>query len=491
MGIIKGKVISSLVLSAILFSLVYAQPGTWSEPVNISNTDGRSDFQAMAVGPDETIHVVWSDDSRIPGNDPYEDDILYSCYDGLSWSEPVMLSGYDTTYSYRPRIAVDSFGKPHVVWNHRAIFPDADVYYTMLTDSGWMEPIILSTISTSYAPDIAIDSEDNIHVVWSDYIYGNGEILYIYNDGDEWSDYVNVSNDPITSGKPEIAIDYDGKLHVIWQEYAEMGIQCEVFYSYFDGISWSQGLNISQNPDYTSSHPTIAVDNENNPHVAWSQITQWGTLPVIEEIYYSTQNDNIWSLPENISNQGLRCDYPELAINSNNVKCLLYKISIEQNIDFKVNFSYCENSIWSSPEILIPLYNSMLSDICIDSEGILHCVISVIDIPLYSDICYMRNESFNAVEIKLDTELRDFSFNIYPNPFNLSSQITFKLAVMSDVELSIYNIQGKLVKAYINETLPPGSYVKNWNASGLSSGIYFISLESSGMKQVKKAVLMK
>ncbi len=85
-----------------------------------------------------------------------------------------------------------------------------------------------------------------------------------------------------------------------------------------------------------------------------------------------------------------------------------------------------------------------------------------------------------------------FSFNyVYPNPFNDRTVISYTLNKQSDISIKIYNITGKEVYNYRQNHVQPGNHVHHWDASGLSSGIYFIALESSGMKQVKKVVLMK
>jgi hypothetical protein len=89
----------------------------------------------------------------------------------------------------------------------------------------------------------------------------------------------------------------------------------------------------------------------------------------------------------------------------------------------------------------------------------------------------------------------------YPNPFNPSTTIKYTLPFDSNVKLSIYNIAGEVVKVLINNTQPAGIYDTEFNSgsvnAGLSSGIYFYSLEATsldGMKsfrETKKMVLMK
>ncbi|MDP8207167.1 MAG: T9SS type A sorting domain-containing protein [Candidatus Electryonea clarkiae] len=96
--------------------------------------------------------------------------------------------------------------------------------------------------------------------------------------------------------------------------------------------------------------------------------------------------------------------------------------------------------------------------------------------------------------IEASTELPlEFSLGQpYPNPFNPVVIIPFQIPSQSDVELTIYNIMGQVVKEYDFHKLNPGSYRHTWDASGLSSGIYFVKVNAPGkLDAVRKVVLMK
>ena len=79
----------------------------------------------------------------------------------------------------------------------------------------------------------------------------------------------------------------------------------------------------------------------------------------------------------------------------------------------------------------------------------------------------------------------------YPNPFNPSTIINYSIPQESNVTLKIYNLLGQEVKTLVNETKAPGNYNVNFNASDLSSGIYFYSLRAGNYYQVKKMMLLK
>jgi hypothetical protein len=79
----------------------------------------------------------------------------------------------------------------------------------------------------------------------------------------------------------------------------------------------------------------------------------------------------------------------------------------------------------------------------------------------------------------------------YPNPFNPSTSIEFKIPENVIVSLKIYDVLGKEVVTLINEEKNAGTYEVNFNASALSSGVYFYKLEAGNFVQTRKMVLMK
>jgi len=85
----------------------------------------------------------------------------------------------------------------------------------------------------------------------------------------------------------------------------------------------------------------------------------------------------------------------------------------------------------------------------------------------------------------------------YPNPFNPSTNIEFLLPAASKVRIDIYNIIGQLVKQLYNGVQSAGTHSITFNASNLSSGVYFYSLTAlsndgkSNYRSVRKMMLLK
>ena len=79
----------------------------------------------------------------------------------------------------------------------------------------------------------------------------------------------------------------------------------------------------------------------------------------------------------------------------------------------------------------------------------------------------------------------------YPNPFNPVTKIKYDIPKKGFVSLKIYDVLGKMVKELVNEIKSQGYYVVDFDASGLSSGIYFYRLECNGFIETKKMIFLK
>ncbi|MBS1493217.1 MAG: T9SS type A sorting domain-containing protein [Bacteroidetes bacterium] len=79
----------------------------------------------------------------------------------------------------------------------------------------------------------------------------------------------------------------------------------------------------------------------------------------------------------------------------------------------------------------------------------------------------------------------------YPNPFNPITIIKFDIPKTSFVKIKIYDVLGKQIATLLNEIKQAGSYSIDFNASQLSSGIFFYRLETEGFTETKKMVVQK
>ncbi|HMS65297.1 MAG TPA: T9SS type A sorting domain-containing protein [Ignavibacteria bacterium] len=85
-----------------------------------------------------------------------------------------------------------------------------------------------------------------------------------------------------------------------------------------------------------------------------------------------------------------------------------------------------------------------------------------------------------------------FSLNQnYPNPFNPTTNIEFGIVKSGFVTLKVYDITGRETAELVNQNLNIGTYKYNFNAAGLTSGIYFYTLKTNNFSETKRMILLK
>ena len=87
---------------------------------------------------------------------------------------------------------------------------------------------------------------------------------------------------------------------------------------------------------------------------------------------------------------------------------------------------------------------------------------------------------------------QNFEINqIYPNPFNPITSISYSLPQNADLEISVIDINGRMIEILVNGFHFTGNYTISWDAASNPSGIYFIRLKTPSNSDTRKIVLIK
>ncbi len=109
----------------------------------------------------------------------------------------------------------------------------------------------------------------------------------------------------------------------------------------------------------------------------------------------------------------------------------------------------------------------------------------------YSDPCGAIEEDLHISgnDIRLKNEL----YQNYPNPFNPTTRVKYSLKDEGYVNISLYDITGRLVANLVNEFKVSGNYYLDFNATkfNLSSGIYFYKIQATNFTEIKQMILIK
>lgn len=79
----------------------------------------------------------------------------------------------------------------------------------------------------------------------------------------------------------------------------------------------------------------------------------------------------------------------------------------------------------------------------------------------------------------------------FPNPFNPVTSIVFKVKQNSDVNIVIFDVNGREIETIVNNRFTTGTYSVDWNAANFSSGVYFYQMTAGNFKETRKMILTK
>ena len=109
---------------------------------------------------------------------------------------------------------------------------------------------------------------------------------------------------------------------------------------------------------------------------------------------------------------------------------------------------------------------------------------------------YFDNIDDNIDDLSLPFSVRTIPdiislFEPFPNPFNPVTSISYELSVISNVNLTVYDMTGRKVAELYKGTNTPGYHTISWNALGHSSGIYYVKMRTGEYINTQKLMLVK
>ena len=93
----------------------------------------------------------------------------------------------------------------------------------------------------------------------------------------------------------------------------------------------------------------------------------------------------------------------------------------------------------------------------------------------------------DEISIPVNFEL----FSAYPNPFNPTTSIEYSVPYKTDVSIIVYDLFGREISTIVNQVKNAGNYKAIWNATNVSSGMYFVKMSASNFESSQKLILIK
>ncbi|UCE05435.1 MAG: T9SS type A sorting domain-containing protein, partial [bacterium] len=307
----------------------------------------------------------------------------------------------------------------------------------------------MATGETQNAPAIAMNDNGNFVIAWEDRRHDNFDIYFQrYNSMALAQGNNQRANDDAGSTdqyRPSIAMDGSGNFVIAWEDYRHDN--SDVYFQRYDSMGVAQGNNEIANDDAGSTdqyHPSIAMDGNGNSIIVWEDYRYGVDNPdIIGQRYYpdgTKRGDNC----RIVADGPFKFEkYPVVVANSQ-----------------QLVFCWMDNRRLKGWDIFAKITTW-------DWEGV-------------TSVPEQRQLPDNFV-----------LFQNYPNPFNPSTSIEFALPKSAFVTLKLCNLLGEEVTKLIAEQREAGTHKLNWDARGLTSGVYLYQLEAGGIVQSKKLILMR
>jgi len=354
---------------------------------------------------------------------------------------------------------------------------------------------------------------------------------YTDNIAGSWSSPAQINNPPQRCQGAEVAMAPNGVVNVCWAQVTSTSPFTEDRVGFASssngGSSWTvlenafdmngiQGILPSKGNIRVNGLPRLDVDKTGGPHNGWIYIvtTQKNLAPAGSDpdiiMNRSTDGGQTWSSGIRVNqdplNDGKIQYFPTIHVDdSGGVNVLYYddRHTTSDSTGVYLSRSTDGGNTWKDIEMsyhnfkplpiggfgqgyqgdniaLISTNNKLISSWMDNSTGVYQLWSVIVDISSLG-IKRIGTNIPDGFELKQN----------YPNPFNPTTTIQLQIPANDFIELAVYDISGKEVSELVKQKLKAGVYDVTFDASGLSSGVYFYTLRSSEFVQTKKMLMIK
>ena len=269
---------------------------------------------------------------------------------------------------------------------------------------------------------------------------------------------IGWTNNGTRQGVPSIATDPSYRVHMAYKDDSDGTIK---YQSYRDG-NWSAAIRIDTANDTVSvDRPNISVDPNYGVYIVWREETGIIDGKKLYNVFYRTSPDAgaTWNDPVQLSTANY--------VDGSGYSTYRATIGIKVRPEIAGVFTGGADVVWvEASESSSMGYNIMYGNI-----------------PYVGTITDVNDKGGMPTKFELGQN--------YPNPFNPSTTFSFSIPSKELVTLAIYNALGEKVADVVSKNMQAGNYEYNWNASNLTSGVYFARLTAGANVQVQKVMLLK
>ncbi len=461
-----------------------------------SNLSGSVNLPSILGDGSGGAIITWSDYRNLSNYDIYAQRIT-GAGDTLWTANGAPVCTFGTNQG-RPLIVSDGSGGAIIEWTDNDI-NGGDLYAQRINSSGtklWATNgvAICAAANIQQYSTIISDGSGGAIVTWRDARSGFGDI---------YAQRVNASGDTlwVANGAiicaatdeqywPTIVSDGAGGAIITWHDNRAGTGAYDIYAQRINGsgvVQWTTDGAAVCTSGNMQGYPTVTTDGAGGAIITWydyragsnsdiyaSQINANGSLgagplPVELVSFAALSNQHIvelkWKTATEVNNYGFEIEKKRIKDELGSMKW--EKIGFVEGsgtTNSPKEYSYSDKNVSSGK------YSYRLMQI--DRDG--------------------KFKYSQEVEVTIGSTPKEFALaQNYPNPFNPSTVISYQLPANSHVTLKVYDAIGREVATLVNEVKEAGSYSSRFDGAKLSSGIYFVRLQSGEKIQLEKMILLK
>ena len=433
-------------------------------------------------------YVTWSD-NRAGDYDIYTQRI--SAGGAPQWTTNGVATCTSASDQLTPSICSDGAAGVIIAWSDFRSTTDFNIYAQRQGPAGgivWTVDGIVMNNNVAYAetePQIISDELGGAIISWTDYRTGVLADIYAQRCSStgavQWTatgvTICTAVNDQI---KSQLVSDGNNGAYITWEDHRNAG-NADIYVQRIGSnaaLNWSANGVAVSDANYDQLNPSIVSNGNQGAFVVWQDfrggndfdIVTYGfntALPVELASFSSLVNGRDvkmkWVTVSELNNTGF--DIERKSTNDNWIKIGFASGNGTVNTLSEYNFQ--------DKNLQTGKYNYRLKQIDYNGNYEYHNLTSLVEIGTPSKFNLSQN---------------------YPNPFNPVTQINFEIPIDAMVNITVFDMVGREVKTLVNETRTAGFYTVQFDASGISSGLYFYTITTDGNEKftmTKKLMVVK
>ena len=387
-------------------------------------------------------------------------------------------------------LAVDGYGNVYItgdggvggtVWSYAH---NTTIKYDSVGDTVWVRKFQGGRFSSPEPVSIVVNANGDVYVTANTSLISftaDCELIKYNSAGDTM--WVRIYNNSPTSS---IAVDGSGNVYITgfsWVSNSSSDYATIKYNSNGDTL-WVRRYNGSGNGrNYATSLAVVGSGNvyvtgsSNNPNTGYDFVT----------IKYNSNGDTLWTRRYNGST-----NHDDWAISlaldgsgnvyvtgSSDSSIVTIRYSTNGNEEWSAKYRYANGSSYPVGIRVDASGNVYVSGTSTGTDGSVYTTIMYIQTP--------NSVQDNNVDLPMQFGLEQN----YPNPFNPFTTIRYSLPSSANVKLALYDLLGREIVTLVNEEQSAGWKEVPWNASTVSSGIYFYKITAGSFVETKKCLVVK